>query len=249
MSESDSEVQPTVSGYTRKRQKNVEEWQRVAAKRKRNKGEAYVTARTKQQVPARTIGQSCACGCFNTLGMDKVKVIFDTFWALGDFNQQNAYLAKVVTAEDVKRCRIKDRPSRVLRRKQYTVIYDNVVHNVCPKAFYSIHGITEKRVRTAMGKQTVTGTVSPDRRGTVAPPPMKISAERKRTVHDHINSFPMVSSHYSRAKSPHRKYLPTGLNINIMYTMYLDWMKENHQDIEVVSNRYYRDVLNRDFNV
>lgn len=249
MSDSDSEVQPTVSGYSRKRQKNVEQWQRVATKTKRNKGEAYVTARTKQPVAARTVGQSCACGCFNALGMDKVKVIFEKFWAMGDFNQQNAYIAKVVTSEDVKRCRIKDRPSRVLRRNKYTVIYDNNVHTVCPKAFFSIHGISEKRVRTALAKQTVTGTVSPDRRGTVTPAPMKISDERKKTVHDHINSFPKVSSHYSRAKSPHRKYLPTGLNINIMYTLYQDWMLENHQGIEVVSSRYYRDVFNRDFNI
>lgn len=65
----------------------------------------------------------------------------------------------------------------------------------------------------------MTGTVEPDQRGK-RDAGIKIVEARRQTVLDHSNSMPKVSSHYSQAKSPHRKYLLTGLNIKKLYAMY-----------------------------
>ena len=47
----------------------------------------------------------------------------------------------------------------------YSVTYNDVKIAICRNAFYAIHGITEKRVRTAIKKRTITGTPEPDKRG------------------------------------------------------------------------------------
>ena len=72
-----------------------------------------------------------------------------------------------------------------------------------------------------------------------------ISIERRQSVIDHIASVPKLSSHHSRAQSPYRQYLSHGLNISSMYTLYLDWLKDNNIDVAApVSEHYYRDVFN-----
>jgi hypothetical protein len=76
-----------------------------------------------------------------------------------------------------------------------------------------------------------------------------LAANRRDTVFEHINSIPTTSSHYSRAKSPYRKYLPSGLNINSLYSLYSEWMSEKHPEIEKVSPHYYRDIFNQNFNI
>ena len=82
----------------------------------------------------------------------------------GPIYMQNAYLSNLVSSHEVKRSVIKGRPSRTLRRIQYTVTCDATVHTltVCRKAFLSMRGISEKRIRTVLDKQGNTGTVSKD---------------------------------------------------------------------------------------
>ena len=57
---------------------------------------------------------------------------------------------------------MKGRLSRTQRRIHYTVIYANTVINVCRTAFFNIHGIKEKRVRSVLSKTNSTGIVEPD---------------------------------------------------------------------------------------
>ena len=100
----------------------------------------------------------------NSIGNENVKVIFDIFWKIGNFDLQNAHLSKLVSCTEPK-SRITDRPSRKLRNINYTVIQNNKVISVCRTAFYSIHGITERRVRTVLDKQGPTGVTGTDGRG------------------------------------------------------------------------------------
>ncbi|GBM54193.1 hypothetical protein AVEN_11259-1 [Araneus ventricosus] len=118
---------------------------------------------------------------------------------------------------------------------------------MCRKAFYSMHGVSEKRVRTAISKTTSTGTVVSDQRGKKESG-RKVQNDEKTKVKEHM-SLPTVPSHYSRAKSPHRKYLPVGLNIKLLFSMYLEWLRENHPGAEPVTMYYYRDVFNSEFNI
>jgi hypothetical protein len=92
---------------------------------------------------------------------------------------------------------------------------------ICRQAYFSIHGITEKRVRSVLGKQSLTATTKLDCRGKDIPQ----NSERKAAVKQHIESLTTVSSHYSRAKSPFRKYLPPGSSVKGVFHAYVEWLK------------------------
>jgi len=103
-------------------------------------------------------------------------------------------------------------------------------------------------VRNVLRKRTATGCVCDDKRGT-NPSTKKISDSRVNMVVQHINSIPAVSSHYTRAKSPHRKYLDPSLNVNKLWVLYCQWLIENYNDEEPVSRSFYRYVFCSKFNL
>lgn len=51
---------------------------------------------------------------------------------------------------------------------------------------------------------------SPDKRGRHANRPKKMTEGKLATVHEHINKYPRIPSHYTRARSK-REYVETGL--------------------------------------
>ena len=73
-------------------------------------------------------------------------------------------------------------------------------------------------------KDQATGIVKPDERGRHESH-HRVSEEQKRGVLEHINSFPVVESHYCRAKT-NKKYLGAGLNIEKMYGLYKGKLRE-----------------------
>ena len=78
--------------------RNFEGWQKSIAKAKRNRGEDYVSyASKKQRVGLKKIGAQCKDGCFEKVGMEKVQSILDSFWAIGDYNKQNAYISGCIS--------------------------------------------------------------------------------------------------------------------------------------------------------
>ena len=65
-------------------------------------------------------------------------------------------------------------------------------------------------------------------------------------MRDHINSFPLVESHYCRARTE-RKYLDPFLSIASMFSLYSDQCDKNGW--EKVSEDKYRKVFDYDFNL
>ena len=65
-----------------------------------------MSAKTGKTVEIRKIGPACIDGCFTRVTMDVVKKLFDKFWALGNYNDQNAYLGKFIKSNPVKRRRV-----------------------------------------------------------------------------------------------------------------------------------------------
>lgn len=66
-------------------------------------------------------------------------------------------------------------------------------------------------MRVVLDKTTSAGTVEKDKRG--SKPFAKLASEKINAVREHRASLATVSSYYSRAKSPHRRYLPVGMNM------------------------------------
>lgn len=236
------------NSHKRKKISRPETWISNVAKTRRNEGKEYISAKTKLMVQQKKIGPPCNDGCFDTIGLDKIERVFKLFWNIGEYNLQNQHLSQLVKTSDVKHSRVKERPSRSLRRMHYNVICDGITFPICRKAFLSIHGISEKRVRILLNKTGSSGVIEPDKRGKQAPI-TKISEEDTIKINEHLATIPTVSNHYSRQKSPHRKYFSSDLNIKSLYLLYEEWLKNNYPSKNPVKLSFYRNYFNCNFNI
>lgn len=95
-----------------------------------------------------------------------------------------------------------------------------------------------------MKKTLESGIVEEGKRG-FNPAPNKIPEDRKEVVRDHINSIPVVESHYCRSSSK-RMYLPTGLSENHLYQDYLNYCEE--RQVPHVTSSFYKHIFTNKFN-
>ena len=109
---------------------------------------------------------------------------------------------------------------------------------VCKSFYLSTLAVSQKMVcNVHQKKDQATGIVKPNGRG---------RKEQKKGVLEHINSFPVVESHYCRAKT-NKKYLEAGLNIEKMYDLYKEKCEKEKQPY--VKSSFYRYVFNTSFNI
>lgn len=113
---------------------------------------------------------------------------------------------------------------------------------MCKEFFLKTLDISQRRVSYFFERvqNTVTG---------VPRSPMKGKNTKKFTneehvseVRQHIQSYPMVESHYTRAESK-RKFLEGTLNLSMMYSMYKKLVANP------VKENIYRKIFNSDFNI
>lgn len=249
MSSSDTSMQRETHTPVRKRIRKPEQWKKSVVKKKRQSGEKYVSRTTKMEVAARTVGPPCSCTkqCYELIGMEYIKEIFVNYWALADHSAQTSYINSRVRVENVAKSDVGE-ASRRKNTHVYTVLAANTPINVCLTAFINIHGISEKRVRSALKKSTGTGsTVSGDQRGKHTPH-NKTKHEVKELIEAHINQLPSNTSHYSRVKSVHRVYLPPGSSRATLYEDYVRWLNEQYKGHLKASFRVYTETLNT-FNI
>lgn len=235
-SESESDLNTTRG---RKRPRKVDEWVINVAKRKRNLGQAYVSYKTKKNVQVRAVGNPCHDGCFTKVTQEGVQTIFSEFWALGSYDSQNEYIQKMVEVIPVQRKRTKEEHSRRSCTRVYFVMHNNIKTKVCKQGFMSMHNIGNTRLTTALGKVTSTGTLIADQRGRHTPANRIVGSMALR-VREHINLLPALSSYYSRANAPDRKYLESYLTIDKLYVAYMEWLHDQHPGEQKVSLHNYK---------
>ena len=114
------------------------------------------------------------------------------------------------------------------------------------KSFYlSTLAISQKMVYNVHQKKNIlTGMLKSDGWGKHNKH-TKVSDEQKNVVICHIDSFPVIESHYCRAKT--NKYLEAGLRIQRMY----DLCKEKciRENKPWVKSTYYRYIFSRSYNI
>ena len=224
-------------------------WAQTVAKKKRNLGKEYVSSRTHRVVQKREIGPACKDVCFPEVGLEKIKEIFSVFWDIGNYDKQNAHLISLICTEEPKRKRGKNiRKARV--NYTYTIKYKTETHVICKHAFLSIHGIKKKKLSVLLAKKanSVTGTPESDQRGK-RPNVRKIQGDQLKRVHEHIQCLPTYSSHATRPRVPHRKYLEVGGSIKGLHEQYCVWMQDNYVGEPIVSERFYHKVFTEDYNI
>ena len=201
---------------------------------------------------SKKVGPACKDGCYDKVKEDARIAINENFWGLKEYDKQNSYIS-----QHVRQIPIKRKYGRGVRQGrsqfEYTVKYLNESFKVCAVAFRNIHAIGEKRIQLQMRKmrKSLTGTPPGDLRGKKQPP-NKIIGPRNERVHEHIRSLPTTSSHYTRAKSPHRVYLEAGGSITGqqgLYNKYLFWLQENGYTEPPVSEHYYKKLFCKQYNI
>ncbi|KAK4299195.1 hypothetical protein Pmani_028513 [Petrolisthes manimaculis] len=248
----DNNCESDAPGPSRGRKKTLkpEEWKQNVAKKKRNLGEEYVSRKTGALIPAKVMGPPCSDGCYDKIPLATRQDMFKEFWEIGDFTLQNSYLQKQVKQVPVKRHRIRKTKTQDNPRKmrscmlQCTLTISGTSYSVCKQGFLNILGIKKGRVDTAL---KAAGTPQTDKRGR-HPQARTIGGDVLQYVKDHIHSFLTVSSHYTRAKSPHHRNLETNLTVKKMYRMYVKQMKNEHHPTEdIVKESFYRNLFNTTF--
>ena len=96
----------------------------------------------------------CGCKqkCFEKVGDDHRKKLFDNFWKLSNFDIQNAYLVGCVEITEVhRRYSPQGETSRRKYSREYTVRSDTMCSiPVCKTAFLRIHGVSNGRLSRAL---------------------------------------------------------------------------------------------------
>ncbi|KAK4320631.1 hypothetical protein Pmani_008514 [Petrolisthes manimaculis] len=233
-----------------RKRRDETQWKRNLAKRKKNSGQEYVGLNTGKTVAAKQVGPPCGCpkGCFLNLGEEAVQRIFSEYWKMGDYNAQSAYIVTMVLSKEVKNSGVVA-GSRRKATLEYGVNVDSKRVVVCKKAFLSIHAISDKRVLTVLKKLGDTGVAAGDLRGTHGHPHNKKHDEVERLAQEHIRSLPLCSSHYSRAKSRNKMYLPPDFTQAHCYSLFQQWCEEKgvEDDMVMSFDGYKRKVC--EFNI
>ena len=237
---------------SRKRPRNPEQWQKNIAKRKRNSGEEYVSIKTKKTISARKIGPPCKCknNCFQKVGPNNIKTIFSEYWSTGDWNTQTFYIHSQTQEFEIRhRCSDDINKQRSCSREYRVKIpFTNKQEKVCKEAFANIHGISKSRIQCAQSNKTSSNMPIKDRRGSYGHH-NKLANDKILKVLEHIKSFPLTASYYSRKTAPNAKYLDTEIHSwRQMYDLYKDWIIEKYGPEDApVAEHYYQDVRKQHF--
>ncbi|XP_066951254.1 histone acetyltransferase KAT6B-like isoform X4 [Macrobrachium rosenbergii] len=241
-----------ISKRGRRRERRVESWAASVSKMKRSLGQEYISMKTKKVMPAREIGQPCKDGCFEKLGMGKIKDIFKAYWGIGDYVKQNEYLNSCFSQVPFKRKYTTKPISKREAKIVYSVTHTGVVFEVCRVGFMNIHGIKERKLSWILNKwkkaKIHTGIVPSDKRAK-RDPANKLKAQVSHYVHGFIKSLSVVSSDYTRAKSPLRQYLPYGGSVTGLFAEYQEWMRQNGNYQHTAKEQMFRKIFSTFYNI
>ncbi|KAK4313325.1 hypothetical protein Pmani_015313 [Petrolisthes manimaculis] len=232
-----------------KRTGDVSQWAKNVAKKRRDSGLEYISVTKKVAVPAKVVGPALPCSkkCYDRVGMDIVNNIFNEYWKMASHNTQSSYIAKHILSKEVNR-RYSGPNSKRNVTYEYFVTVNKKDIVVCKTCFCNIHAISKKRVENVLSKVGSTGVAPVDQRGASASV-NKTHDDVLQNVQDHVRSLPTCSSHYSRAKSRHRVYLPPGYSHRKCYDLYKHQCEEkNLGPDKIVSFNIYSKTM-RKFNI
>ena len=101
----------------------------------------------------------------------------------------------------------------------YFLLKEKDSYRMCKNFYLSTLAVSQKMVYNVHDKKDkVTDILQADGRGKHNKH-HRVTEEQREEVIAHINSFPVVDSHYCRAKT-NKKYLEAGLTIEKMYGLY-----------------------------
>lgn len=238
----------------RKRKQQPHKWKTTQAKRAAQSGQAHKSLRGLQR-RSRSVGEGCPATCrrkcHSKITLEKRKIINQQFWAINDHSRQWDFLMRYIKTVPPKQRKIplheadKPRRNRTLQYSLYDPDTQKEIKDICKKMFFDTFDVSSSRVKTPLNKMTTgKGKISPDKRGKFK----KVKATTlamKESVRAHIKRFPVMPSHYCRARSK-RKYLAENLKVSIMHRQYIAERAPNAPN--TASYKQYLDIFNSEFN-
>ena len=179
---------------------------------------------------------SCKNKCILKICDVRRKQIHEQFWRLPK-NEQNHHLYKSILTKSISRRRPRKPDCGKIRTASRSYILKDECgsdQTVCKTMFLATFGYKSDRVISNLFLCNTPTKIKPnkDRRGKHSPK-HKMTDDVKDLISSHISKFNPCISHYRRKHAPNRLYLPSELNIKIMY----DYFKEEH-DVKVCYKSY-----------
>ena len=128
--------------------------------------------------------------------------------------------------------------------RKYYLPVENQRKQVCKSFFLNTLNIGKKTIECSLKRKVHGSFAGTDRRGRHVPA-NKTDDLTMYHIKNHIESFPVVESHYTR-KSTSRKFLSQDLSIRKMHELYEATCNENQ--LEAVSEKVYRNVFCKEYN-
>lgn len=178
--------------------------------------------------------------CFLKISSENHESILKT---LNDFEtktEQDVFLQGLLTKTDVQRKRPRtDNPKSRACNALYSVLCDGTKHKVCKKAFLSLYGVSEKRIRCLLSLLVVGQTPKENRGKSVNSRVKAVPGVIVEKVHEHIMSFPVKEARYANRNI---KYLNAELTVKIMHSLFCAKYKEIN-----VTYGFYLKYFNENF--
>lgn len=155
-------------------------------------------------------------------------------------NEQDIFLQTLIDKSDIKQRRPrKENATQRQNAFQFYVLKQTDKLKVCKKAFISLYGITEARVRRLCdllneGKSPI------DKRG-CHPKANTVPPEICQKIHEHILCFPRKKTHYAGKDID---YLDARLDVKKMHSMF----NEQYPDLDV-KYKFYLQYFNENFSL
>ncbi|KAK3776185.1 hypothetical protein RRG08_063728 [Elysia crispata] len=212
----------------RKRTRNEDNWTRNIKKRLKNSGKPYISSRGKEMAGKAikvACSEKCTLKCSTKFSEEERKSIFEDFWASGDKREQHHFLLRHAEELPAKRMRVGCGKRSSTFHYYFYDAKKATRLEVCRAFFINTLDIKRELVYKVLRRQSTTGGLKPSCQGKHGKQ-KRIGEASLQGVRDHINSFPLVESHYCRARTE-RKYLDPFLSVASMYRLYSDQCDKN----------------------
>lgn len=234
------------------KKKNQSNWKRNKELEKKRKCLPYKSKTGKlcaAKIPKNPkCSNNCRQKCTEKFTQNEREEICKSYWSIQDYKLQKEFLLRRINIKPVQTAR-KSVPidkQRSTSREYGFYKNKNVFERVCKNYFMSTLCISTGPIETAVKHVDNNGAFTKmDNRGK-QPPINKTPEEQIEEVKNHIESFPVMDSHYCRKKTA-KKYLEPTLSISKMYDLYVEKMKKNNKT--PVKFNIYKRVFGTQYNL
>jgi hypothetical protein len=180
----------------RKRKSKPHEWKRNIEKQKRLSGLEYVNEAGKTVHERKLKDMDCSKCKFKAhrVTQEDRQLIFRTYWNLSTYDKQRNFICQNV--QDKAPTRISSNRRRKSNAFHLPVNAERV--RVCQKFFLNALDVGKKTVTFVMQNKQHGTFLGKDKRGVYTPNNKTRTETNIDYIHKHIESFPTVSSHYTR---------------------------------------------------